>query len=340
MHQPSIIDVHQDDFTTYWGQLGSEHQSPYKANVAFAELHNAFAAEKTGNLPTGAPSNDYSFVVVRAGRPLIGCCLILQEQASGGRTLGCRGIFATSELDSACLNGDTNNVESDVFYCLNKHLDYLIEALKPDLVEFYDSMHCGVMSPVSHWLLAKGAMPVLCAGQLLDLRGSYKKLMLEMDKAYRDAIAWGERELVFRLLDSPEELDSMQLIAANPDSDTVFLQQSSNSYYRSLLNSGKAYIIQAFVDKKLVASSTFLISQDKAQYIASITRSGIESKAVLQSLIWEGVRYARSLGLSWVELISPELSAGEAKIVMSGFGGVEQVRFKLLLTKNEKLANQ
>ncbi len=338
MNQPSIINVQQENFATYWGLLGSEHQSPYKVNVAFTELHNAFQAEQRVSQPTSPASIDFSFVVVRSGKPLIGCCLILQEQVGHSRTLGFRGIFASSEFDSSCFNATTNNVEDDVFSCLNNHLDSLMEKLKPNLVEYYDSMHCGVMSPVSHWLLAQGAMPVLCAGRLLDLRGSTEKLILEMDEACQEAITWGKNALGFKLLDSPEALDSIQALSDTPSYHQPYYEhyeQTSSSYYRSLLNSGKAYIIQAFTGKNLIASTTFLIAQDKAQYVASITHSGINTKPVLQSLIWEGVQFARSRGLSWVELISPESNANEAELAMSGFGGVEQTKFKLILRLNQ-----
>ncbi|MFT4863333.1 MAG: hypothetical protein ACI95C_002564 [Pseudohongiellaceae bacterium] len=340
MNQPSVIDTQHHQFSTYWQRLSSMGQSPYKINAAFSELQCTLNFDQAPNRPSERDSKDHSFVVVKDDKPLIGCCLILQQQTRSKRTLDCTGLFVTSEFDAQSLNSLSHNVESEVFSCLNQHLDALLAKLQPDLLEFFDSMDFGIMSPVSHWLLKTGAMPVLCPTQLIDLRASKQKLEQDLSRLNVDAIAWGEKNLTFQVLDSPQDLDSSvcassefvydKRLTSTPDSENPFQDQASNSYYRSLLEARKAFIIQAFADGNLIASSTFSLSKDKAHYIASIVGTNINAEPILQSLVWEGIKYSKSLGLSWAELTSFELD--ETDNPLRGFGGISQTRFKLRLT--------
>ncbi len=339
MKQPSVIDTQHHQFANYWRRLNSMGQSPYKINAAFSELQCALNFNQVSDRALVGDTADFSFVVVKDDKPLIGCCLILQQQQASKRAFGCTGLFVTSEFNAQSLNSLSNNVESDVFFCLKQHLDELLAKLQPDLLEFFDSMDCGIMSPVSHWLLKAGAMPVLCPTQLIDLRVSEQKLEQELEKLNSDAIAWGEDNLVFQVLDSPQDLDSSVYVrdglgdakysTYGQNTADLVQDQASNCYYRSLLAAKKAFIVQAFAGGNLIASSTFALSKDKAQYIASIVGTNINTQPILQSLIWEGIKYAKSLGMSWAELTSFELDATDNPLC--GFGGTSQSRFKLRL---------
>ena len=339
MNLPCIIDAKHQEFSSYWERLSKEHQSPYKINAAFSELQRTLVSDISRELLPVSVNQDFSFVVVKDNKPLIGCCLIFQEHSASGRTLDFSGLFVTSELDVASLNPSSHNIDTAVFGCLHTHLDSLMTKLQPDLVEFFDSMACGVMSPISHWLLRAGAIPVLCPAQLIDLRGSTQKLVSEVDELSLKAISWGQEKFVFRVCNSVEDLDPSLFSAKQckegrfttfpPDNDKLFLAQSATSYYRTLLDSKKAFIIQALAEGNLIASATFAISKDKAQYIASIVGTSVNAQSVLQSLVWEGMQYARSLGLSWAELTSSERL--ESDNPFTGFGGVTETRFKLVL---------
>jgi hypothetical protein len=343
MNQPCVIDAQHREFSSYWGQLSSGQESPYRINTAFAELQGTLAGRQpTTELPERGVK-DYSFVVVRSGVPLIGCCLIFQELIETAHTVGCRSLFATSEFDATRLNATTNNLETDLFACLNAHLNKLMEKLQPDLVEFFDTLHCGVMSPVSHWLLASGARPIMCPVKVIDLKGAEQRLRQGLDKTHLDVPPWGQQNLEFQVLETAEDLDlslcaSLQLGSQGqtmgpPHNESGFQEQASNSYYRWLLDSRKAFVIQALREGKLIASSTFSMANGTAQYVASILSPDVNSKAALQSLIWQGVTHARSLGLDRFELTSSQLQGSGEEGLLMGFGGETQSRFKLLLTR-------
>jgi hypothetical protein len=342
MHQPCVIDAQHHDFSTYWGQICPGSESPYKISTAFAALQSTLVGSVPARQRLERGHKDFSFVVVRAGVPVIGCCFILQELAETGRTLGCKGLFVTSEFDANSFSAITNNLEIDIFACLNTHLDELMAKLQPDIVEFFDTMPCGVMSPVSHWLLAAGARPILCPVQVIELSGPDRSLREGLDRQQIESISWGQQRLEFRVLETADDLDSSLYASLMLDcepcptgranNEAGFQEQASNSYYRWLLDGRKAFIVQALSDGKLIASTTFAIANGTAQYIASIVSSKLNSKLVLQSLTWEGIQHARSLGLERVELTSAQLQGSGEESSFAGFGGESQARFKLLLT--------
>ncbi len=330
MEQPQVIHAQHKDFPHYWGCLDSEHLSPYKISSAFAELHGLFGAEAKVTLPREDATTDFSFVIVRDGKPVLGCYLMLQKMAESSLSLGCSGMFASAQIELDEFNSETNNIGSDLCGCLYQYLDSLIEKLQPDRVEFYDSLHSGVMSPVSHWLLINGAVPVLFSTQRINLSGSLESLALDLSETHQAAIRWGDGNLTYRTINSSEDLESEIRMSAKPKQGLA-ISKVNHLYYRSLLDSRKAYIVQAFFEDSLVASASFAVSNGESRYIASLTSDKNCPNSVLQGLLWQGLIHGKSLGLNWAELSSSVTDAYGLDLDVAGFGGVSESRFKLLL---------
>lgn len=344
MLELELVNANDSNFPKYWSQL---LLSDGLQNTLYSEDSLAVSADTFARLTpispafnSGQPAEDegknFSFVLLENDSPVLGCSLSLHENEEGLVKLGYKGLGATTHINPNALGPSSHNLSAQSFAVLQSHMNQLLQELQPDIVEFWDGVNCGVMSPVTQCLVARGGSAEFGSSWQLDTRSTSRELLRNVSKPTRSYIQWGQRNLQLSVRNDNLALyDYLTEFTSNHQDKESCLSAalwSSDSSLKSLLSNGNVFLVNGYLDRRLVATVVFSHFGQFCQYLGSARFNTGTEQPVLHSLIWQAVLHARSLGCTQVELDHRFNLQSSELIDFSGFGGLDQTRIKVVLT--------
>lgn len=275
-----------EQFLSYWRELAvyGEETTPSVAHGEVADSDEPAATVIEDSEPTTlklietGTQNDYSFVLLANGEPLMGCRLTLYEQGSGKTTLGCGDESATTYLNSKILDLNSHNVSALAAEKIASHLNSLIEKLKPDVIEFKDSLNFGLLSPVTQSLIVRGGAPVVSYSSVIDLRQPYRALLRGVTPSVRCYIQQSQQQYDFVI--KPMECRSLNVSQATT-AGTI-----GHKFHVSVIKNGEA-----------IATAEFSFRQSRWRLgEIEVQQKDLVNKAILYSLMWAAINHLHNEG--------------------------------------------
>jgi hypothetical protein len=288
-------------------------------------------------LSSQSNEGDFSFVLLENGEPILACSLLLTSDANGQRRLGYRGLGAATHFSRSALSSGSNNMSSRSFATLTDFMKRLIHELSPDTIEFQDTLSCGVMSPVSQYLIASGGLPIGSTARLFDLAASRRSLLRDASTAVRGCVQWGHRNLQLTVnsdnLALYDYLKFHDLVQSSNSWGTAVSLWQSNHDLKLLLQKNLGFLVSATYEGLQVGAVVFAYQNGAAQYLGCQTDSVSSQKKIIASLVWRGVMHAKAAGCDELTLDHHFDLCCESLIDFDGFGGKSVPRVKVLWRK-------
>lgn len=280
---------------------------------------------------------DRSFLVISEDRPVIGCSLTLHVDPEGRKRLGYFGLDACTHVNQSSLDNPSNNFCPEAIRLLQQHVDQLLAEERPEAIDYFDPVSCGIMSPVTQVLIEKGAIPTVQQVQVIDLKLSLEQLRSQIHEEYRDHIAWGLENLELRIVSGGNRNPIAGSWRQQTTVDFAGENKTSESYI-SLLNKGQGFLVQAESERELVASALFVHSKRTCQFVfADVLTDAAPlsaNKPILHSVIWQAIVQAKTLGCSQFDFSAQQTQQGceaQGQFMPTHFGGLAHTRLKVSL---------
>jgi hypothetical protein len=359
MFQTELVKSDNQKFSAYWDELlaSCELQNPLynpalsviSTRVAPARSEPKDSLERNSLEPNSLRSSvaekpsssgaegDYSFVLLENGGPIVACSLLLTRDENGQRRLGYRGLGAATYFSRDALNSTSNNISRSSFKALTDYVKRLLCELDPDVIEFQDTLSCGVMSPVSQYLIANGGLPIASAAQRLNLMPSSRSLVRDMSKVARGSVQWGQRNLELSVrsdnLALYDYLALHDLIQEDESCGIAVSLWQSKQDLKTLMQAQLGFVVSATYEGRTAGSAVFACKNNAAQYLGCQITSTCPRQEIIFSLIWKGVMYAKAIGSSELTLDHHFDLQSENLTDFGGFGGQSVPRLKVLWHK-------
>lgn len=347
MFQTEFVKSDNQNFSVYWNELvaSCELRNPLynlfvsDGDAASLECEHVVGGvsdvEKFSSLRT---EGDFSFVLLENSEPILACSILLSSDENGQRRLGYKGLGAATHFSQSALDTSSNNISSVSFRALTEYIKRLLHELEPDVIEFQDTLSCGVMSPVSQYLIANGGLPIVSTAKLLNLAPSSRSLVRDVSKAVRSGIQWGGRNLQLSVCSDNLALydyfKSHDLARRDGSCGIAVSLWQSKLELKSLLQSQLGFIVQATYEGIQVGSAVFACQNGTAQYLGCLANSTDWQKEIIFSLVWKGVLHAKAIACSELILDHHFDRKSESLIDFGGFGGEGAPRVKILWRKS------
>lgn len=320
----SIIESNDADFYQHWHTLLNNDpvQDP---------LYGSFSGTDEKSSRQSGDYQDRSFLIISENQPVFGCSVTLHIDQWGQKCLGYFGLDAYTHVNSATLSDASNNFCPEAIRLLQQHIEHLLEKEQPEAIDYLDPVSCGIMSPVTQVLLEKGALPTVQKVQLIDLNQSRSELFAQVSKECEQNIRWAD--------------GNIQTSVFSNDASEVCKEQSAVDYsihtdrfynYLEILNRGQGFLVQACLQKKLVASALFVHSNRTCQHVYSDllqNRVGpLPGKALLHQIIWQGILEGKARGCELFDFGCHKVdsSVGSLSVISpEDFGGMEHTRLRV-----------
>ena len=325
-----VIETSDSTFSKYWQEL---YENDPLQNPLYLQRRDAvfpFARRQP-------EFENRSFLIVARDAPVFGCSLTTHKDERGATHMGYFGMDASTHVNRTAMANPSNNFEPESIILLQKHINRLMEEVKPDSVDYMDPVSCGVMSPVTQVLLERGATPIIQKAQLIDLSISEHALIRNISKSYRGLIHWGHRNLQLEVLTrsrldkDPEENSNGFLQSAL---DLAHKRFKNCRGYEELLRKGKAFLVRANHQERGVANALFVHNNKTCHYLTGSTSPQAPNRPILHSMIWFAMLHSKRLGCDRFDLASSALAENdedEFAIDAERFGGMSHTRLKLHL---------
>lgn len=300
------------------------------------------AAEIVGKRsPAAAITNreeDFSFVLLENGNPRLACSLTFNVDKRGHRRLGYMGMEAATHFSRKALESNSNNLSPSSAATMVAYMEQLLKDLKPDVIEFQDSLNCGVMSPVTEFLIANGGLPKVSVAKQLDLAKSSRSLLRYASKPVRSGIQWGQRKLKFSVGNDSLALasycnryDELNDSAGSGFPETIWQSKQCIEY---MMEEGAGFLINASYLGQIVGTVLFSCRKQSAHYLGVQVSDYEFGAEVACSLIWQGLMHAKSCGCKAATLDHHFNLQSEKLVEFAGFGGDSISCLKVLWQKN------
>ncbi len=316
----AVIETSDSNFFQHWDKLCSNDpvQNPiYMQMRSESQLASRGIAEFT----------DRSFLVMAAEEPVFGCSLTMHLDEQGRKCIGYFGREALSHVNQATMQASTNSFRPEAIRLLQEHITHLIEEIQPYTIDYLDPVSCGVMSPVTQVLLAKGAIPVVQQTQIVDLSNSKRALHRGLTKSCRGMVEWGRRNLDIEIISS-ESFD-VSLIDNTEDRLT----------YEELIKKDNGFMLQARYNNEPVSSGLFVHNNASCYLVSADRVSRSIDRPVLHALIWEAMLQSKGKGCSQFDFGSTSIASiseqpsTAAEVSTASFGGESHARLRVTLDR-------
>jgi hypothetical protein len=327
---PAVIEATDSSFNHYWSEL-------FANDPLQSAIYSPHTRACLGNTPPDLGFVNRSFVIVYQNQPVFACSLTMHIDDGGKKRLGYFGFEASTHINRQSMESSSNNFQPEAVFLLQRHINALIEEIKPDSLDYLDPVSCGLMSPVTQVLLEKGAQPILQTAKIINLSHSFSTLHRNLQKSMRAMIHWGRRNLGIRLVSS-ENFDTDAATALHQIYNAAIASGqepcSSQSTYETLIRQDKAFLVEGRRGNVPVSAALFLYADCTCHFILGSALSQTTVRPLLHALIWEAVQHSKRIGCMQFEMgrlgkSEPEDSA-RAKL-LNGFGADSQTRLKLRL---------
>lgn len=346
MFRTEFVKSDNQKFSAYWNELAASGE-PRNPLYNITTTTNSLLPFEPKNLlkrtsiieklSSMANEGDFSFVLLENDEPILACSLLLTSDADGQRRLGYRGLGAATHFSRSALNSGSNNISSTSFATLTNYIRRLINKLEPDTIEFQDTLSCGVMSPISQYLIASGGLPIFSTARLLDLAASSQSLLRDTSMAVRGRIQWSHRNLQLTVnsdnLALYDYLKFYDLAQSSNTCETGVSLWQSNHDLKLLLQKKLGFLVSATHQGCQVGAAVFAYQNGAAQYLGCQTDSASLQKKIIASLVWRGVMHAKEAGCDELILDHHFDLCSQSLIDFDGFGGKSVPRVKVLWRK-------
>lgn len=315
----AVIDASDNRFPRFWEEL-----------VASDPSHNPFYAPAQRPQQAGNGFRDHSFMVLSKSEPVVGCSLTSSTDASGRRRLGFLGREASTLVNRRQLHEPSNNLQPEVVHLLQDHFSRLIADVRPDYLDYFDPVSCGLMSPLTQVLLERGARPEIYQSQLIRLVLSERALQRDLHPDYRHLINTQHPDLSLAVL-TGADLEPQQTLQKRCEDYFASLGASAEcwSHCLDLLHQHRGFVIRASDAGDSAMHALFLHNGHTSHYILHDGLLEPATHSTLLQVLWRGLQVSKSIGCTFLDLGGPGLI--EAGINPTGFGGTAHTRLKVSL---------
>lgn len=350
MFHTEFVKSDNQNFPAFWDELlaSCELQNPLY-NPSPSLNNDAVESSQSGTKDTlegnsvfekvsaSYAEGDFSFVLLERGAPIVACNLLLTSDENGQRRLGYRGLGAATYFSRGALHSISNNISPSSFKALTGYVKRLLRELDPDVVDFQDTLSCGVMSPVAQYLITNGGVPIAASARQLNLTPSNRSLLRDVSKAARGSVQWGQRNLQLSVsnddLSLYDYLALHELIEKDESSGIAASLWQSKHDLKALMQAKLGFVVSASCDGCVVGAAVFACQNGSAHYLGCQLTSTSPRKEITFSLLWKGLMYAKANGCKELILDHHFDLQSENLIDFGGFGGQSVPRLKVLWRK-------
>jgi hypothetical protein len=346
MFLTELVKVDNQKFSAYWDELvaACELRTPlcraHSSTDEVASLESALTTDETFAVEKVSLANiekDLSFVLLENDEPILACSLLLTSDENGWSRLGYRGFGGATHFSKSAMDASSNNMSSVSCQTVTEHIKRLSWELNPDVIEFQDSLSCGVMSPVTQYLIANGGLPTVSSARLISLVPSSRSLVRGVSKAVRGGIQWGQRNLQLSVhndnLALRSYLKSHDLMPTKDHCSIAVSLWQSKQFLESLMKVEAGFIVNAMFEGRQLGSAVFACRSGVAQYLGCQIYSVNARNEIMASLVWKGAMHAKATGCAQLTLDHHFHPQSESLIDFRGFGGESHPRVKVLWHK-------
>mgnify|MGYP006415574661 FL=1 len=172
-------------------------------------------------------------------------------------------------------------------------------------VRIRDYLIGGEISPLSSYIMLKGANALPNFIRVIDLTKDAVQLKSQVRKSYGSLINWGLRELEPQIIDKNKIkwghfLQFRELHIRESGRETRSIK-TWRRQYDSVLN-GEGFLVFGHLENKLISAGYFSVSQTNCCYGVSASRRDLFHKPLFHSLMWKSMLYAKEIGCRWFEV--------------------------------------
>lgn len=342
----TVIETNDDLFQQHWDTLLSNDPVQHPLYESYSQK-NEQQTESVKDLSRNY--RDCSFLVVSEDQPIFGCSVTLHVDQRGRKRLGYFGLDAYTHVNRASLNKPSNNFSPEAIRLLQQHIDHLLEQERPEAIDYFDPVSCGIMSPVTQVLLQKGALPTVHQVQLINLQHSRSELFAQLSEECQQNILQAEAADVSVetsvVASDDAVIDVVLPLESELESQEQSIQAQRLHNYLQILNRGQGFLVQATIDKALAASALFVHSNRTCQYVyADLLQDGNSSsfpeRQLLQQVVWRGMLEGRARGCELFDFGYQQANAATVNrpvLAPEDFGGVSHTRLKVSLSAGSSI---
>lgn len=319
------------DFQSSWGRLIS---SVRHLDALYGPANLAYYREYCGAFDV----EDISRLVSYGATPLCGVRAFRCKLKTGKIEISCFGLplfyFERFQAEPTELERAQR--------LLRKEFEIMLMAQPSGtIIRYEDKLLGGRMTRLGRLFLDLGAQATPKFSQIIDLSVSEVVLHSGLTKAYKWAVNWGKKNLVFKILDrssiTPEHIEQFRLLhfkAAGLETRTL----KSWSLQFEMIISGEAFCVFASLDGILVSAGLFSNSKSHCFYGVSASRRDLFDKPISHGVIWSAMLYAKTLGIRYFEMgeqLFPIQNPSQKELGISyfkrSFGGELRVSLEVCL---------
>lgn len=266
-------------------------------------------------------------MVIAEQEPVFGCSLTSTTDTNGLRRLGFYGREASTLMNRQQMGSPSNNFEPEAIRLLMDHFDRLMCEISPDVLDYLDPVSCGLMSPLTQILLEKGALPQVHNSQVIRLALSERALLARIDEQYRSQVIWGNEHLAMEIVageaigENMEQLSRLCEQYCESSDAGAELQRSCEN----LVRNQQGFLIQTALESQ--DRALFVHNRHTCHLVVADIPGHSDSLPVLQTLIWQAIRFSKQLRCEYFDLGGRILQT--VPVDLNKFGGTAHARIRV-----------
>ncbi|MDB2418980.1 peptidoglycan bridge formation glycyltransferase FemA/FemB family protein [Amylibacter sp.] len=326
-----VLDVECDTFWTSWDELikNTQYQHPMYNKYGIFYYKRYFNKHEF--------QKDVSIVLKMSGTPVAGIIASISKVDEEIILSGFGREINYSENVKA-----SQSVLKKARNYLQNYLDEIISKNLINKVIYRDYFLIdGSISSFAKILLDKGAFATTWYLQIINLTFEITKIKSGMKKSCRHSVNSAAKKYLTKIVDSEEKdalgrLSTLHFRASGRQTRDI---STWNSLEDMLIN-GKAFLAEAWHHEKCIASALFTYNSTTCLYSVSAADRDFFHTPVNHALIWEAIKYAKSLGCKNFEFGGLYYSTRAQKMTekqkninrfKKNFGGITKHQLELTL---------